>query len=118
MSLVGKWSLSALFHYKAKIRREPVKAHRVLNPFHAVSIQPALMGACSAAHRCDGRRFLSAEAPVLPLQQCDSEKCLCRYVHHEDRRSELRRIADDRGPARVWAGVERRQSGGRRITDL
>lgn len=118
MSFVGKWSLSALFHYKAKIRREPVRVHQVSNPYHAVSVAPALMGACGAAQQCAGRRFLSANAPILPLPQCDAQKCHCRYEHHEDRRSDSRRLADERGPARLWNGAERRRNTGRRISDL
>lgn len=118
MNFVGKWSLSALFHYKSKIKREPVKRHMVFNPYHAVSINPPLVGACAAAQRCAGKRFLSADAPTLPLAQCDMSTCQCRYRHHEDRRTDSRRIVDHGGISRVWNGSERRQSSGRRISDL
>lgn len=116
---MGRWSLSALFHYKAKIKREPVKKHTVLNPYHAVSVASPLIGACRAAEKCNGRRFLSSEAPHLPLSGCDALHCHCRYQHHEDRRSEeSRRVSDDRGLSRVWNGAERRATSGRRISDL
>lgn len=118
MNFVGKWSLSALFHYKSKIKREPVKQHTVFNPYHAVSVKPPLVGACMAAQRCAGKRFLSTEAPTLPLAQCDAASCQCRYRHHEDRRSESRRIMDTNGLSRAWNGAERRRSGGRRISDM
>ena len=39
-------------------------------------------------------RYLSREAPILPLPTCNSKGCACRYLHHDDRRSgEDRRYA-------------------------
>lgn len=95
-----------------------VQVHRVTNPFHAVSIQAG--PACSrTADQYTGRRFLSREAPQLPLETCDVTKCRCRYVHHEDRRSgEDRRLRGD-----VWnphvstLANDRRGRTGRRVTD-
>lgn len=54
---------------------------------HAVSVVPDLMG-CAAVRGIENRRFLSAEAPPLPLAGCDVERCTCHYRHHADRRSE------------------------------
>jgi len=53
--------------------------------YHAVSIRFDA-GACTAAQALDGQRFLSAEAPRLPLTECDVPECSCRFVHHADRR--------------------------------
>jgi hypothetical protein len=57
---------------------------------HAVSIEVGRRP-CEAAQAMRDRRFLSAEAPPLPLKDCDADACQCRYQHHEDRRK-----ADDR----------------------
>ena len=54
--------------------------------FHAVSIRYTGR-ACAAAQNMDGRRFLATAAPKLPLPECDSLECTCRFAHHEDRRS-------------------------------
>jgi hypothetical protein len=94
-----------------------VQAHRVNNPFHAVSI---LAGpTCQrTAVEFKGRRFLSREAPGLPLPTCNHETCRCRYVHHEDRRSGRdRRHRDVWNPASPMVRDDRRASHGRRVTD-
>lgn len=94
-----------------------VQAHRVVNPYHAVSIAPGI-GCCQAAQSLTGMRFLSAEAPQTPLPGCTAKSCTCRYVHHEDRRSMANRRNRD-----VWnknSGFverDRRRNPGRRATD-
>ncbi len=57
---------------------------------HAVSIESEGVP-CGAARALSDQRFLSAEAPVLPLAGCDAQHCDCRYVHHDDRRSQEER---------------------------
>ncbi len=54
---------------------------------HAVSIEVGRRP-CEAARELHDKRFLSAEAPPLPLKDCDAEACECRYEHHADRRKE------------------------------
>ena len=54
--------------------------------YHAVSIKFDTH-ACDAAKEMDGRRFLSNAAPRLPLPNCDSLDCRCRFAHHKDRRA-------------------------------
>lgn len=54
--------------------------------FHAVSIRPG-RGACTSARELEGQRFLSREAPALPLPECGQANCDCRFAHHADRRS-------------------------------
>jgi hypothetical protein len=95
-----------------------VQAHRVTNPFHAVSIH-AGKSCHLTKQRYGDRRFLSVEAPQLPLPTCDPKACTCRYVHHEDRRSDPdRRLRDVWNPnARLAEGGDRRQVHGRRATD-
>ena len=114
----SRWSLTTLFHYKSKIKGEPVRDVRVANPYHAVAIVPGAK-ACEEARHLMRKRFLSADAPLLPLKNCDAAKCTCRYQHFQDRRSEPRRVTDG-AIVRMngtWQGVERRR-GGRRADDV
>lgn len=63
--------------------------------WHAVSVKPG-PGACSVADSGRNRRWLSREAPMLPLPGCTRpEKCRCTYQHHEDRRSSEGRRAEE-----------------------
>lgn len=95
-----------------------VQVHRVTNPYHAVSIK-AGPNCEKTALQYGRRRYLSREAPTLPLPTCNTKACSCRYLHHDDRRSgEDRRIRD------VWnahtqsaTNGDRRRTGGRRVTD-
>jgi len=58
------------------------------NPYHAVSVE-APIGACAAATAVRDQRYLSTEAPSLPLAGCsDPARCKCRYKHWDDRRQE------------------------------
>jgi len=62
-----------------------------VSPYHAVEIC-CTKNACQAAQDSHGERHVSAEAPLLPLDQCDRpDQCECRYQHYEDRRSGSRR---------------------------
>jgi hypothetical protein len=47
--------------------------------------------ACDAAKNMRSNRFLSHEAPLLPLPKCTTTPCRCRYLHFSDRRVDLRR---------------------------
>jgi hypothetical protein len=58
-------------------------------------------------------RYLSREAPPLPLKDCTSPECTCRYEHHEDRRKGPRR-ARELGVSIDGYGDSERRSGGRR----
>jgi hypothetical protein len=60
---------------------------------HPVSVGPG-HNCCAAAHALRDRRFLSREAPVLPLTGCDVAHCSCRYEHYDDRRQKVRRARD------------------------
>jgi hypothetical protein len=65
-------------------------ARKPASAWHAVAIAPGSR-ACPAAREMDGHRFLSREAPSLPLKDCDSGVCTCRYEHFDDRRKGARR---------------------------
>jgi hypothetical protein len=87
---------------------------KVLEPFkkswHAVSIAAGPL-ACPAAEGLRHTRFLSDEAPPLPLPECSSPwRCKCIYRHHSDRRATLRRRETDRSRLPTpRVGKERRE---------
>jgi hypothetical protein len=96
---------------------KPAKSgKRPHNRWHAVAIVPGA-GCCKAAESAKGRRFLSSEAPLLPLRTCDVAACTCKYRHHEDRRGTPRRSEEAGGNQRSRATTERRSNRGRRETD-
>lgn len=85
-------------------------------PFHAVSIVPGAQ-ACSSVYTFTGQRFLSRDAPRLPLTDCNSSSCTCKFKHHKDRRAGPRRRSDFGFGIALWKGSERRRGGGRRADD-
>jgi len=92
-------------------------ARPVQQPWHAVKVvgkgKP-----CVATERVGDKRFLSDEAPRLPLPECSSpSRCGCIYVHYSDRRRDLRREADRGSFPRPRFGTDRRESHGRRAED-
>jgi hypothetical protein len=85
--------------------------------YHCVSIVACAKG-CAAAKSLKGVRILSADAPRLPLANCETPAaCQCTYRHYDDRRAGPRR-AHDRGELPdPWSTTDRRHRGGRRETD-
>jgi hypothetical protein len=81
----------------------------------AVSISPKGQG-CSAIKEIVGKRFLSKDAPLLPLPECDNrDNCDCRYSHWDDRRQEDDRRSPVGGmSAQMRDGDERRARQDRR----
>ena len=75
---------------KHRANREKPK----VSAFHCVEIKSHAVDcdACDAAMQLQGKRFLSAEAPSLPLPECN-QKCHCYFKHHNDRRHDDRRDA-------------------------
>ncbi len=86
--------------------------------FHAVTVRQTA-AACGAAKTIAEQRFLSAEAPMLPLGGCNTPRsCRCRYQHFSDRREGPRRDSDVGLPGMMWFVEDRRvQEYGRRATD-
>ena len=85
--------------------------------WHAVSLVPR-GAACEQALALGGRRFLSREAPRLPLPDCPvADRCSCVYRHHPDRRAGPRRSEDETGRRSTRATDERRAGRGRRAKD-
>ena len=96
----------------------PLSAHDNLGilmgeKYHCVSIEYKGK-ACELVTGLGGKRFLSADAPLLPL--CASSSCQCFYRHYDDRRLEERR--EPSLLSKNWAYPERRKNtGGRRTED-
>ncbi len=67
-----------------------VKAKSKVGHYHCVELV-LRYDACDVAMQQSGKRYLSDEAPMIPLPGCDQQNCRCRYRHHEDRRHEERR---------------------------
>ena len=86
--------------------------------WHAVAVRPK-GSSCEAVQARRTARYLSKEAPRLPLAECtSSDTCSCVYKHHADRRVQSRR-QDETGQLRRNAKVaqERRLARDRRKTD-
>lgn len=112
-----------------KIQREGNRAGtvahiHVTNPWHAVGISTG-PSCCQAAVALRQTRFLSSQAPTLPLQGCSQPKsCVCKYKHFSDRRSGPRRAIESEiyqsalsRHAAATRAHERRALRGRRATD-
>lgn len=86
--------------------------------YHCVAIHPG-EGACRTALTLKSQRFLSDEAPLLPLASCDVARCRCTFEHHKDRRRSNRRnpYTAQSHTFVVQGGVDRRGRRGRRDTD-
>jgi hypothetical protein len=86
--------------------------------WHAVSIDAKPLS-CAAALELRKTRYLSKDAPTLPLKECSNRAaCRCTYKHHEDRRAKPRRAAET-GTSSTGKkhDSERRASRGRRDED-
>jgi hypothetical protein len=93
-------------------------ARKPIKQFHAVTIVPGAH-ACIAAHGQFGQRFLSRDAPPLPLKACESARCECRYEHYDDRRGGPRRARELAVSIDGYEGAEQRGKSrrGRRKAD-
>jgi hypothetical protein len=97
---------------------KPVGSTARVNPWHAVSILTT-PDSCAPAHSLSALRFLSLEAPRLPLSQCPApQSCRCGYKHYDDRRTHARRREDRTGyRPHHDSAQERRAREDRRSTD-
>ena len=93
---------------------------RTLSPYRSVSIF-CDSSPCEASIALRDKRFLTSESPLLPLPDCNSCTCSCKYAHHDDRRYE---IEDRRTPMALSSELfdrsgrkDRRSEGGRRTSD-
>ena len=76
-------------------KKTVVKSEAVQKPkYRGVELVATGSDCCDAVRALENARFLDAEAPRLPLRDCDAPKCECVYRRFDDRRDEPRRIAD------------------------
>lgn len=107
---------------RLKLPSSPNRPNRKTPPlekaFRAVEVR-CREPCCAAVRPLDGRRYLTGEAPLLPLPNCDRPlECQCSYRHRSDRRSGARRGAESGLPTpNPPAQAERRTQDGRRVTD-
>ena len=76
--------------------------------YHAVEVRAGDF-TCGAAQKLEHVRYLSDEAPTLPVPGCKVERCTCSYIHHDDRRDD-----DRRNPYGHWSNVPPAIAGERR----
>lgn len=70
---------------------------------------------CAQVQAFKGKTFLADEAPAIPLADCTSSNCGCRYMHLADRRQEQRRSTFASGSMHYEvAGNDRRKGRDRR----
>jgi hypothetical protein len=77
--------------------------------YHAVAIATGVR-CCTGAEELKDQRFLSREAPKLPLASCDVLKCECRYTHYDDRRRGPRRAREMGVALDAYEGDEKRNA--------
>ena len=108
-----------------KHQSEPATGRRARS-YHSVAIRYYGNAACPAVRQfaiqptvstqtplfLETQRFLSSEAPLLPLVGCTETSCQCRYVHYADRRDRDRRYPHVRSVASVPAFVDRERRSG------
>src|SRR5215217_1713643 len=70
--------------------------------------------ACRAAHALEGTRFLSKNAPTLPLPDCTAAQCSCTFSKLTDRRTEGRRLEHGGLSASFFLATNRRARQDRR----
>jgi hypothetical protein len=94
--------------------RKPTR--KPASQWHAVTIV-LQTSSCAAAAMCRNTRYLSREAPRLPLSNCSNPgACPCKFKHHEDRRTGPRR-GSDVGSGGDKPNTEKRRNRGRRAKD-
>lgn len=113
------WYLARRFPRLEQSSTGEYTGRTALNPFSAVSVYPSRAG-CQAVAAIKDKRFLSSEAPELPLAGCDADTCYCIYRHHPDRRTgngERREPASEEVYAFGEGDKDRRMGLGRREID-
>lgn len=92
----------------------PPKRSLAIPAFQGVSIHPGAK-ACGAVKQLHTRRFLAKSVPAVPLATCGMPaQCHCRYVKHQDRRTDARRLVDCGLTSTLFDGAERRSKQRRR----
>jgi hypothetical protein len=111
---LSNWFLRKKIDAHVRTSGRPMEHRRVVNPYHAVSIEPGPK-CCAESRKQEGQRFLASSAPMLPLRGCTSATCKCRYTHYKDRRSDRDRRNLPHNPHAHK--MNERRLAGRRVTD-
>ena len=96
-------------------KKSPKSATRTkssISPYHGVEVKMPY-DACEEVLKLHGKRYLSANAPILPLSGCD-QHCTCKFKHHNDRRQEDRRDSFSSSGIHFNGEKNRRLGGDRR----
>jgi hypothetical protein len=105
---------------QAAAARPERRTSQASGQYHAVTIRLGRQ-TCSAVKELNGERFLAADAPRLPLPECDvAAHCECSFAHHKDRRSGKDRRSPFRtGGISMATGeyAKERRAGGERRRD-
>jgi hypothetical protein len=102
---------------RPKVKSVSLVSRTIGSRWSAVSVVPGKRS-CPAVRGLTQRRYLSAEAPRLPVPECNADHCECRYKHHADRRAKVQRKRDREGMSPPYPAGERRSiSRGRRESD-
>lgn len=86
----------------------PAAKRDARSSYHCVEVRTGVP-ACEVAQHLGNVRFLSKEAPSLPVSGCTEQNCACSYIHHDDRRDD-----DRRNPYGQWANLPPAIGGERR----
>jgi len=90
------------------------------NLFASVSIAHDF-DSCETVQGYSNIRFLTKDAPLVPLKNCAKKHiCNCKYIHHKDRRSASRRSSFNAGSSSILENSmtnDKRKSSGRRWGD-
>ena len=76
---------------RARARNPMPRPTKAGGRFGAVEIRTR-HDACDSARALEGQRFLSKDAPALPLRDCTTAQCACRFTKLSDRRTDGRRL--------------------------
>ena len=106
------WSSRAKKNNSSKHSNNKTVSKSSVSPYHCVEVKMSY-SACDEVLQLHGKRYLSAEAPVLPVAGCD-KNCTCKFKHYEDRRQDDRRDAFSASGIHFSGEKNRRMGGDRR----
>ena len=110
LAAAGYWLIS---RRPAASKNPPPPRAKEGGRFGGVQIRPRL-GACRAAQLLQGHRFLSKDAPTLPLRECSAARCSCTFSKLPDRRTEGRRLEHGGLHVTLFIAANRRKKRDRR----
>ena len=108
------WSSRAKKNNSSKHSNNKTASKSSVSPYHCVEVKMSY-SACDEVLKLHGKRYLSAEAPILPVVGCD-KNCKCKFKHYEDRRQDDRRDAFSSSGIHFSGEKNRRMGGDRRQT--